>query len=215
SVHVEAKNVSTYNFYTNQLTEHLPVTSIDHTRANDKPFVDKNLSFRIKFNRPYESEGGEKVYFFVIHDLGSLTESYLDKMDIKPISRESNIVEINVRGRIPKKEIVFLNTLLDVYLTNELHKRNQLGLKTIGFIDEQLSGVSNELRQAEGSLESFRSRNNILNINATADNLTKNLDRLETDKSTLELKLKYYKYIAGELNTGDLKTIQTPSTFGL
>lgn len=215
SVHVDAKNAGTYNFYTNQPTEQLPVASIDHTRANDKPFVDKNLSFRIKFNRPYESEGGEKVYFFVIHDLGSLTESYLDKMDIKPISRESNIVEINVRGRIPKKEIVFLNTLLDVYLTNELHKRNQLGLKTIGFIDDQLSGVSNELRQAEGSLESFRSRNNILNINATADNLTKNLDRLETDKSTLELKLKYYKYIAGEMNTGDLKTIQTPSTFGL
>jgi len=68
---------------------------------------------------------------------------------------------------------MFLNTLLDVYLTNELHKRNQLGLKTIRFIDDQLSGVSNELRQAEGSLESFRSRNNILNITATADNLTK------------------------------------------
>ncbi len=189
--------------------------NIDHTRANDKPFVDRNLSFKIKFNRPYEPENDEKVYFFVIQDLGSLTEAYLDKLDIKPISRESNIVEINMKGRVPKKEIMFLNTLLDVYLTNELHKRNQLGLKTIRFIDDQLSGVSNELRQAEGSLESFRSRNNILNITATADNLTKNLDRLETDKSTLELKLKYYKYIAGALNNGDLKGLQTPSTFGL
>jgi capsular exopolysaccharide synthesis family protein len=215
SVHVAAKNVSTYNFYTNQPREYLPEVTIDHARANDKPFVDKNLSFTIKFNRPYEPESDAKVYFFVIQDLGALTEAYLDKLDIKPISRESNIVEINVRGRIPKKEIVFLNKLLDVYLTNELYKRNQLGLKTIRFIDDQLSGVSNELRQAEGSLESFRSRNNILNITATADNLTKNLDRLETDKSTLELKLKYYKYIAGALNNGDIKGIQTPSTFGL
>ncbi len=120
-----------------------------------------------------------------------------------------------MRGRIQKKEIVFLNKLLDVYLTNELYKRNQLGLKTIRFIDDQLSGVSNELREAEGSLESFRSRNNILNINSTAENLTKNLDRLETDKSTLELKLRYYKYIAGALDNGDIKSIQTPSTFGL
>jgi capsular exopolysaccharide synthesis family protein len=215
SVHVAAKNAGTYNFYTNQPREHLSAINIDHTRANDKPFVDRNLSFKIKFNRPYEPENDEKVYFFVIQDLGALTEAYLDKLDIKPISRESNIVEINMRGRVPKKEITFLNTLLDVYLTNELHKRNQLGLKTIRFIDDQLSGVSNELRQAEGSLESFRSRNNILNITATADNLTKNLDRLETDKSTLELKLKYYKYIAGALNNGDLKGLQTPSTFGL
>src|SRR5258705_3279625 len=151
----------------------------------------------------------------MLQDLGSLTEMYREKMDIKPSSRESNIVEINVRGRNPKKDILFLNTLLDVYLSNELNKRNQLGIKTIQFIDDQLSGVSNELRQAEGSLESFRSRNNILNITATADNLTKTLDRLETDKSALETKLKYYKYIGGALDNADLKNIQTPSTFGL
>ncbi len=128
----------------------------------------------------------EKDYYFIMQDLVSLTETFREKLDIKPISRESNIVEINVRGKSPMKDILFLNTLLEVYLENELGTRNQLGLKTIKFIDDQLSGVSNELKQAEGSLESFRSRNNILNITATADNLTKTLDRLETDKSALE-----------------------------
>ncbi|MBI1767575.1 MAG: polysaccharide biosynthesis tyrosine autokinase [Bacteroidetes bacterium] len=214
SVFASAKNVSTYNFYTNQMEGVIPSLEIDQTLANEKPFVHKNLSFKIIFDYRYNFDH-EKVYFFILQDLGSLTEMYREKLDIKPISRESNIVEINIRGRNPRKDILFLNKLLDVYLANELHKRNQLGIKTIRFIDDQLSGVTNELRQAEGSLESFRSRNNILNINATAENLTKTLDRLETDKSALELKLKYYKYIASALDKADLKNIQTPSTFGL
>jgi len=214
SVIASSNNVGIYNFKTNQWTGVVPRVEINQSQSSEKKFITKNLGFKLVFDSRYKFDN-EKVYYFTLQDIGSLTEMYREKLDIKPISRESNIVEINMRGRIPSKDILFLNTLLDVYLANELNKRNQLGIKTIRFIDDQLSGVSNELRQAEGSLESFRSRNNILNINATADNLTKTLDRLETDKSALELKLKYYNYIASALNKADVKNIQTPSTFGL
>jgi capsular exopolysaccharide synthesis family protein len=213
-VHASAKNVVTYNFYTNQFKGVEPVVTIDQPASPGKPFSNKNISFKVILDDRYHFDNA-KEYFFVIHDLASLTEMYREKLDIKPISRESNIVEISVRGRVPMMDILFLNKLLDVYLANELNKKNQLGIKTIQFIDDQLGGVSNELKQAEGSLESFRSRNNILNITATADNLTKTLDRLETDKSALELKLKYYKYMGSALDKADLKNIQTPSTFGL
>ena len=89
------------------------------------------------------------------------------------------------------------------------------GFKTIKFIDDQLGGVSNDLKQVESSLESFRSRNSILDINTTAENLTKNLDKLESDKSILAQKLKYYQYIAAALaKETNLKNIGAPSTFG-
>jgi len=214
SLKVAGKNVSTYNFRKSALMDVVPSVDIDQIIHEKDSFVNNNLSFRIYADNRYPFDE-EKDYYFIIQDQVSLTEMYRGKLDIKPISRESNIVEINIRGRNPRKDILFLNTLLEVYLSNELNKRNQLGLKTIQFIDDQLSGVTNELRQAEGSLESFRSRNNILNIDATAESLTKTLDRLETEKSALEQKLKYYKYIADALNNSDLKNIQTPSTFGL
>jgi capsular exopolysaccharide synthesis family protein len=214
-VHVAGERVPTYNFYTNQTGESLDKVQIDKQGVEGVPFEEKNLRFTLRFTAPWESKSS-KSYFFVIYDLAAVTDFYQQKVDIKPISRESSIVEISVRGPIPEKEILFLNTLLDVYLTNELSKRNQLGLKTIKFIDDQLSGVSNELREVEGSLESFRSRNNILDIDATAENLTKNLNRLEIDKSMLESKLKYYRYISRSLGDKDnAQSIQAPSTFGL
>ncbi|MEX1239957.1 MAG: polysaccharide biosynthesis tyrosine autokinase [Cyclobacteriaceae bacterium] len=217
NVTVSADHPQTYNFYTNKPGRSGAEIDIDSTVFVDEAFKARNLSFRAHFGQPHTAdESFNTSYFIVIHNLAGVTESYQHKLDIKPISRESNIVEIMVKGKISQKEILFLNTLLDVYLINELSKRNQLGLKTIKFIDDQLSGVSDELQQVESSLESFRSRNNILDIDATAENLTKNLNRLEIDKSMLESKLKYYKYIARSLDDKvNPKSIQAPSTFGL
>lgn len=216
-VEASAERALTYNFYTNESANYEGVINIDLKGSTGRPFRHMNLGFKLQFTQPYaDGQYTDHLYFFVIYDLESVTEHYQRKLDIKPISHESNIVEINIRGKIPQKEILFVNTLLDAYLINELSKRNQLGLKTIEFIDEQLSGVSDELREVEGSLESFRSRNNILDIDATAENLTKNLNRLEIDKSMLESKLKYYQYIAKSLDDKDNpKSIQAPSTFGL
>ena len=215
SVRATAKEVNTYSFYTNQIEDHVSRVNINVELPNSKVYLGDNLSFKIKFTNTFGLNSDTKFYF-IIHDLRSVAESYKEALDIKPISRESNIVEINLKGNTPKKEIRFLNKLLEVYLSNELHKKNLLGFKTIKFIDDQLSGVSDELRQVEGSLESFRSRNNILNITTAAENLTRNLDKLEADKSVLELKLKYYKYIAGSLDdSNNVKNIGAPSTFGL
>ena len=183
-VKVSAKNVSTYNYYTNQVEGLVDRLEIDEEVPLDKPFVNKYLSFKINFNDLFKVDK-ETETFFELHKIQSLTEGYQNKLKIDPISLESFIVELRVKGRVAAKEKAFLNKLLEVYLKNELYKKNQLGLKTIQFIDNQLSGVSDTLRQVEGSLEVFRSRNNILDINSTAENLNRNLDKLETDKAEL------------------------------
>lgn len=214
SVTISDLKATTYNFYTNRAIDNDTQIVIRKTQDIAKRFVRPNLSFRIIFNEArWISPGSE--YYFIFNNLNTVAESYQQKLDIKPISRESNIVEINLKSTIPKKDIRFLNKMMDVYLSNELQKKNILGFKTIDFIDNQISGVSDELKQVEGSLESFRSRNNILNITTTAETLTRNLEKLEADKALLESKLKYYKYIAASINTGSTRDIGTPSTFGL
>jgi capsular exopolysaccharide synthesis family protein len=169
----------------------------------------------VKFNEPFAVGNDAGKYYFMVHDLGAMTESYTENLDIKPIARDSKMVEITIKGQVPDKEAAFVNTLLDVYLKNEVEKRTQLGLKTIEFIDQQLEGVSSELKSVEASLESFRSQNNVLDISATAENLSKNLERLETDRSKLDIKLRYYESIASSLNSDNLTGIESPSTFGL
>lgn len=213
SVKVYDKANSTYNFYTNSSAAFVATAGISSMNSDKKPFIEKNLAFTIEFNEDYLIDP-DAEYYFVIHTLQSLADSYSEALEIEPISRESSLVEVSMKTGNPEKGILFLNTILDVYRTNELNKKNQLGLKTIGFIDSQLSGVSDELRQVESSLESFRSRNNILDISTTAENLNTNLESLESDKSLLEQKLKYYKYIGTSIDKDNAKSIGAPSTFG-
>jgi capsular exopolysaccharide synthesis family protein len=215
SLHASADAASTYNFKSGKTGQPIKDVDIHSVWLMNEPFVHENLKFRVKFNEPFEVGNDEGKYYFVIHDLGAMTEAYTENLDIKPIARDSKMVEISIKGDTPDKEIAFINTLLDVYLKNEVEKRTQLGLKTIEFIDQQLEGVSSELKTVEASLESFRSQNNVLDISATAENLSRNLERLETDRSKLDIKLKYYESIAASLNSNNLTGMESPSAFGL
>jgi len=215
SLHASGENAGTYNFSTGKSGSSIKNVDIHSVWFSNEPFVHENLKFSVKFNEPFEVGNDEGRYYFVIHDLGAMTEAYTENLDIKPIARDSKMVEISIKGQVPDKEVAFINTLLDFYLKNEVEKRTQLGLKTIEFIDQQLEGVSSELKTVEASLESFRSQNNVLDISVTAENLSKNLERLETDRSKLDIKLRYYESISNSLNSDNLSGIESPSTFGL
>jgi capsular exopolysaccharide synthesis family protein len=220
NVFVTGKKVNVYNFYTQSIEEQLEEVGIQgetelDSVTHESTFTDPHLSFKIRFTGPYHSNDDTKKYF-VVNDLKGLAEGYQKKMKIEPISRESNIVSLDIKGTVPKKDVLFLDKLLDVYLRNELYKKNQFGMRTIQFIDHQLSGVTDSLKQVEGSLELFRVKNNIIDIGTTSENLTKNLDALEKEKAELEVKLKYYKYILTTMkNQSQVNNIVAPSTFGV
>ena len=214
-VTVEGKNVSIYNTYTNKTQNSVGNVEINQVGSASKPFVAKNLSFKIKFNDQLKPDKDTEMYF-VINPLGALVEEHQKKLVIEPIALESNIVELVVKGPVVEKEVRFLDKLLEMYLANELYKKNQLGLKTIQFIDQQLSGVSDTLKQVEGSLELFRSKNNILDINSTSTNLRANLDKIEEEKADLEVKLKYYDFLSNALkDEAKISDIVVPSALGL
>jgi capsular exopolysaccharide synthesis family protein len=215
SLHASGEHAGTYTFSTGKSGGSVEKVDIHSVWFMNEPFVHENLKFRIKFNEPFEVGHDEGKYYFVIHDLNAMTEAYTGSLDIKPIARESKMVEVVVKGKNPDKEVAFINKLLDVYLKNEVERRRQIGLKTIAFIDQQLEGVSTELKQVEASLESFRSQNNVLDISKTAENLSKDLERLETERSKLDIKLKYYESIANSLKANNLSGLESPSTFGM
>ena len=213
-VRAQAEDAATYSPLLNQVEKTVGLVNINKVSQVGKPFSHPHLKFDIQFRSDTILAGRE--FYFVINDLKSLVQSYRDRLSIAPLSRESNILELSLRGRTPAKEAVFLNTLLTVYLKNQLDKKNQLGIKTIEFIDRQIDGVYDSLKQVEGSLERFRIKNNILDINTTAQNLTVNRDKLETQKSEVEVKLQYYTYVASSLKSeSGYKDIVAPSTFGL
>ena len=90
-VKVSGKNVNTYNYYTNQIEGVVDRVEIDEEVPLDKPFVNKYLSFKIKFNDLFKVDK-ETENYFTLQKMQSLTEGYQARLNIEPISNESFIV---------------------------------------------------------------------------------------------------------------------------
>ncbi len=137
-VKASAKTVKLYNYFTHQVESTIEVFNIDEEVPLDKSYTNKYLSFKIKF-KDNQKTAPDAEMFFILKRLQSVTEEYQQKLTFDPVSADSRIIDLHVKGHVAAKEKAFLSKLLDVYLTMELNKENELALKTIEFIDNQLN----------------------------------------------------------------------------
>ena len=212
---INAKDVKVFNLATREMTTKLPVVNMTKIIAIGAPYMDEHLNFKIALNPGQDFSPGSK-YFFKINDLNSLTNEYLAKIEVKPIERESRILDIRSEGPIIEKELKFLNTLVDVLVEYDLTQKNETGVKTLNFLDGQLSKIGDSLRTSKSTLSSFRSANKLLDINDATNTIYNKLDAFENEKARLMAQNKYYQNVLQQLETQETVTdIVSPSTLGI
>ena len=141
-------------------------------------------------------------YFFKLNNLNGMAAGYQGKLSVAPISMDSRMIELETSGKIVQKEVDFLNQLIENYIAYDLERKNQIGLKTIDFIDQQLGRVSDSLRRAEMALQSYKSTYRLgPDINYVANSAQDKLNELETERSSLVLQLNSYQEISDILNS--------------
>jgi capsular exopolysaccharide synthesis family protein len=217
-VHAKSDYARLYNVQSQiELEEFFSDWNVDRTVKIGEPFVDEGLSFTISF--PEDREYSPKVkHFFMINSLDGLVASYRAKTAATPISDESSIVVLSTVGEVIMKERIFLNKLVQTYLDNEIDKRQQKGLNTIRFIDDQIGMVADSLREKEGELENTLVSGGVgLSTGAsTSDALLQERSRLEDDRSLLLRRRQYCASILEKVrSTSDLRNVPAPSSSGI
>jgi capsular exopolysaccharide synthesis family protein len=157
-----------------------------------------------------------KSYIIKINSLDDVTSKWREALKHEQLTEKSNIVKLSLTTSVPSKGVEFLNSLNDVYIQNDLRKKNILGQKTIEFIDFQLQGVTDSLRTAERELKTFRGNSGVVDIESTSQTLINQLNELEVKQTDLTVQNNYYKdmseYIAQAAELGD---IMAPSAVGI
>lgn len=216
-VSMDEKNVEFYDYKTHKFV-----------KASEHVFFAQTGTVGEKFENPYVSfvltkmpdfslaEAGKNNYYFVAHSLKNLAESYQRRMSFSPLSEKSNIVTISLKGAIPDKEVAFLNTLNEVYIGNDIQKKNLIGQKTISFINSQLADVSDTLQRVEGSLENFRSNSQVVDVSTTSQTLIAQLNELILAQTQLKTQNDYYRYLGQYLAKNEGSTdVLAPSSAGI
>ena len=212
-INIESKQAIPYDFQ-NEKDLGLP-KEIDFTRTLpvDSVIASDDYAFRIIKAAGVDLKGDYRIVF---HSLEDLTENYMNRLTVAPISKEGTIVKLSTTCENPQKGIDFLNKMMQVYQTHNLEKKNVIATKTIFFISSQLSNVSDSLAASQKVRERFQSNNNLLDVSYQSQQLLDQLVKLEDQKSLLETQHQYYQYLEDYLSkNGDLESLVAPTTVGI
>ena len=131
-------------------------------------------------------------------------------------SKSTNTLTISLKGTHIKKMVDFLNTLCAVYTEKSIERKLFSANNTIGFIETQLSEISDSLRHSENKLQIFQASNKVMDMDNHAMQVYGKLETLQEKKAELIVKQKYIQYIIDYIEkSSDGKDFIAPSAIGL
>lgn len=164
----------------------------------------------------YKRIKGQRYIFTLLNPV-SLTNYYRNSLLIMPMEEDPSIIKVGMNGAIPKKEIDFINKLVEFYRQDEIRKKNMIASKTISFIDSQLKNITDSLNFIENKLEQFRVEKRVsTDISEDGKRQWDQLATLETQRTQLASELNYFnyliEYVQQDVDGGDL---MIPSSAGI
>jgi len=164
----------------------------------------------------FAEESKERSLYFVIHSRNKLVESYRTRLKAVPASKEGTIINLSLEGTNRAMDIDFLNKLIDIFLNNNLERKNKEAVRTVSFIDDQLSGITDSLTLTEDKLQKFRSANRVMNMSAQGQQIIDQAMTLENERAKLVIESNYFEYLAGYLAKDAASELPvSPATMGI
>ncbi len=159
------------------------------------------LKFQIVKNENIKNyKKGDKLYFY-FNDMDNLTLNYQENIKVSQESPTSFIINIGLAGTNFNKVSDFLNLFTENVLSNDLDQKTELAGNTIKFIDKHLGSISDSLNTAKENLQEFRSYNQVTDLSFQGQQLLDKASTLETEKASLVMQEKYYKYLIKYITT--------------
>lgn len=171
--------------------------------------------FIIRPRENVRAVSGEK-YMVQFLDPEAVAGSYISNLRVSWVAQGSSVLNLDINGPIPQKEIDFLDKLIEFYQLYDLEKKNQAASRSLAFIDDQLKGMGDSLRIFETTVENFKKQNFVTDLTTEAAALYDQLKKLGEVYAAIKYNTNYYDYLEGYLKKDSpLDQIVLPSTVGV
>ncbi len=214
---IDANNISTIDYMSGKVFKE--VGDIDFKGEYDQyqMLVHDFLKFKIYLkDASHLSMIKGKTFRFQFRDKNALANEIQRHLKVTPANPEVSVVEISLTNKSKPKAIDFVSTLMQIYLSKNLNRKNHFAQNTIAYINSQLDEISDSLYLAESRLEDFRSGNQVIDMSSKATRVLDRLQQLELDKATVERQYQYYQYIDEFFKeNNDLADLVAPSSMGI
>lgn len=145
----------------------------------------------------------------------SMVNYYKNALGIQQEEEEASILTLALKDSSPARAEDVLNTLITVYNEEAIKEKNQVAVNTANFINERLIIIERELGNVESNLESFKQRNQIVDIASSAGMYMTESQKYNADAMELETQLRLAHFIKDYLTDPSKETDLIPSNTGI
>ena len=215
-VHADIKKGELHQLASGELVREVLGTQIDQTVRPGDTLRSPLLTAVIAPEPNYPAIPTKERYFFKLQDMPSLVGDYQNRLKVKPIDHESRILELSTQGSVPSKETQFLNTLMAVYVEEDLNQKNEIGRKTIAFLDKEIDKISQARLNAAEAVSSFRAAAGVVDAGAQSGAGIQRQSELQSAQARLATNLKYYQNMLGYMRSRRAAgQVASPSSAGI
>lgn len=151
----------------------------------------------------------------IIEPVRRVANDYLQKLDARPINKQSAIVDVSVTDVIPKRGVIFLEELLKSHAAKNLDFKKRTFENTLRFVESRLALLSKELGEVEGELETLKSKKGIIDLGSEGQIFLQQIGDIDKNISEIDIKLDVLGKIEQYVNNRNQGDREIPATLGL
>ena len=138
--------------------------------------------------------------YFCFRSRGSLIDEFLSRLTLNFVTEGSTVLRLSLVGEVPQRDCEFLDKLQDIYLLQNLERKNQVAENSIRFIESQLEELQGNLSVSEGAMTEFRQENKFSDVSSYAGQLIGQMTAYDQEHMQLRLKETYLDYLDNYLH---------------
>ena len=142
------------------------------------------------------------------------TDGIQRSLTIKPLSKQSSILQLSYVDALTDRGILILNTLIDIYGSTTIDYKSRISANTLSFLDERLRLVSEELNGTEKDLQSFKSKEKITSLNTEGTLFLAQVKETDAKIGELNIQIEVLNKIEEYVNNRNRSSSPIPATLG-
>ena len=132
-----------------------------------------------------------------------MSYKYMKALSVNQTSKTTSIVRISVKDESIERAEDYLEQLAVVYNRQANEDKNEVARRTETFINSRLEKINAELGNTEGELESYKKRNNVLELTMSATQALTNTSRYDEQLTEAQTQVILINSLQESMNTGE------------
>ena len=165
-------------------------------------------------NKDFRPSQAPEKWLLSVVPISSAVDIIQQGLSLKPISKQSSIVQMAYVDAIPERGLLILNTLINLYSTSTIDYKNRISTNTLSFLDGRLKLISDELSGVEKNLQIFKSKQGIVDLGVEGTIILGQLKETDAKIGELDVQLDVLNKIQDYVYKRNNSAAPIPATLG-